>query len=417
MMGSTQIKITGSESGKKLTLVGLERMDGIGRIFATFWFFIIGFILAYVIFFTDLEYYLKYQYSVFIGQSDLAEKLVTPIMVILISLAFTLMLISYLIWQWLGNYISEQLGITGFARLALEVWLLDKIPTFGGVLLLLLSWPLSKFILAPVGASFLKPPTGFPLYVIGYFLMFFLPAGLLLFICFSLIVCAYTATYTYEFVKGAGELTFHFQAWFPGLVKIEKDPHRDYFNFVPIWNYRSEVYEWSLSAIRSVHAYGNQPTLALAIGGETVYLPLVKHPHRRACAETLAQLGEWLGVPQGQDIDGRTAKERVQVPGDAVQGIRRRMLPQQSEAKEDNVLALLVASALTMGNRYYEKRLINQTDDPALLFKAGIANLAAEKRDKAIQQFEQAKTLSEKKFHLTLQNLTQRCLKSAKQRR
>jgi hypothetical protein len=51
-----------------------------------------------------------------------------------------------------------------------------------------------------------------------------------------------------------------------------------------------------------------------------------------------------------------------------------------------------VASALTMGNRYYEKRLINQTDDPALLFKAGIANLAAEKRDKAIRQFEQAKT-------------------------
>jgi len=416
VMGTTQVKITGSESGKKLTLVGIERLDAAGRILATFWFFIIGFILAYVIFFTDLEYYLKYQYSVFIGQSDLAEQLVTPIMVILISLAFTLMLISYLIWQWLGNYISEQLGITGFARFVLEVWLLDRIPTFGGFLLLLLSWPLSKFILAPVGASFLKSPTGFPLYIIGYFLMFFLPAGLLLFICFSLIVCAYTATYTYEFVKGAGELTFHFQAWFPGLVKIEKDPHRDYFNFVPIWNYRSEVYEWSLSAIHSVHAYGNQPTLALAIGGETVYLPLVKHPHRRACAETLAQLGEWLGVPQGQDIDGRTAKERVQVPGDAVQGIRRRMLPQQSEAKEDNVLALLVASALTMGNRY-ERRLVNQTDDPALLFKAGIANLAAEKRDKAIRQFEQAKTLSEKKFHLTLQNLTQRCLKSAKQRR
>ena len=427
-MGSTQIKITGSESGKKLTLVGLERMDGIGRISATFWFFIIGWILVQTVFFTDLQG----SYSAFISQGNLAEKLVTPIMVILISLAFALMLISDLIWQWLGNYISEQLGrITGFARLVLEVWLLDKIPwlldkilwlldkipTFGGFLLLLLSWPLSKFILAPVGASFFKSPTGFPLYVVGYFLMFFLPASLLLFICFSLIVCAYTETYTYEFVKGAGELTFHFQAWFPGLVKIEKDPHRDYFNFVPIWNYRSEVYEWSLSAIRSVHAYGNQPTLALAIGGETVYLPLVKHPHRRACAETLAQLGEWLGVPQGQDIDGRTAKERVQVPGDAVRGIRRRMLPRQGEGKEDNVLALLVASALTMGNRYYEKRLINQTDDPALLFKAGIANLAAGKWDKAIRQFEQAKTLSEKKFNLTLQNLTQRCLKSAKQRR
>jgi len=35
--------------------------------------------------------------------------------------------------------------------------------------------------------------------------MFLLPASLLLFICFSLIVCAYTATYTYEFFKGAGE--------------------------------------------------------------------------------------------------------------------------------------------------------------------------------------------------------------------
>jgi len=185
---------------------------------------------------------------------------------------------------------------------------------------------------------------------------------------------------------------------------------------VPIWNYHSEVYEWSLSAIRSVHAYGNQLTLALAIGGETVYLPLVKHPHRRACAETLAQLGEWLGVPQGQDIDGRTAKERVQVPGDAVQGIRRRMLPRQGEGKEDNVLALLVASALTMGNRY-ERRLVNQTDDPALLFKAGIANLAAGRQDKAIRQLEQAKTLSEKKINLTLQNLTQRCLRYAKRRR
>ena len=90
-MGGTQIKITGSESGKKLTLVGLEPMDGTGRIFATFWFFIIGWILVYAIFFTDLQG----SYSAFIGQGNLAEKLVTPIMVILISLAFTLMLISY----------------------------------------------------------------------------------------------------------------------------------------------------------------------------------------------------------------------------------------------------------------------------------------------------------------------------------
>jgi hypothetical protein len=364
------------------------------------------------IIFTDLQG----SYSAFIDQGDLAERLVTPLMVILISLGFMLLLISFSIQQWLENYISEKLGITGFARLALRIWLLDKVPGFGGGLLILLSWTLSKFILGPLGAILLKSPTGFFLYVVGYFLMFFLPASLLLFVFFSLIVCSYIATYTYEFDKRVGELTFCFQAWFPGLVKIQKDPHRDHFNFVPVWNYRLEVYEWPLSAIRSVHAYGNQPTLALEIGGETVYLPLVKRPHRRACAETLAQLGEWLGVPQGQDIDRRTAKEKVQVPGDEVQGIRRRMLPPQGEGKEDNVLALAVASALTMGNRY-ERRLINQTDDPALLFKAGIANLATGRQNKAIRQFEQAKTLSEKKINLTLQNLTQRCLRYARRRR
>jgi hypothetical protein len=411
-MGSTQVKISGSESGEKLTLVGLEQMDGVGRVIAAFFFSIIGLGLVQTIIFTDLQG----SYSAFIDQGDLAERLVTPLMVILISLGFMLLLISFSIQQWLENYISEKLGITGFARLALRIWLLDKVPGFGGGLLILLSWTLSKFILGPLGAILLKSPTGFFLYVVGYFLMFFLPASLLLFVFFSLIVCSYIATYTYEFVKRVGELTFCFQAWFPGLVKIQKDPHRDHFNFVPVWNYRLEVYEWPLSAIRSVHAYGNQPTLALEIGGETVYLPLVKHPHRRACAETLAQLGEWLGVPQGQDIDRRTAKEKVQVPGDEVQGIRRRMLPPQGEGKEDNVLALAVASALTMGNRY-ERRLINQTDDPALLFKAGIANLATGRQNKAIRQFEQAKTLSEKKINLTLQNLTQRCLRYARRRR
>jgi hypothetical protein len=411
-MGSTQVKISGSESGEKLTLVGLEQMDGVGRVIAAFFFSIIGLGLVQTIIFTDLQG----SYSAFIDQGDLAERLVTPLMVILISLGFMLLLISFSIQQWLENYISEKLGITGFARLALRIWLLDKVPGFGGGLLILLSWTLSKFILGPLGAILLKSPTGFFLYVVGYFLMFFLPASLLLFVFFSLIVCSYIATYTYEFVKTVGELTFCFQAWFPGLVKIQKDPHRDHFNFVPVWNYRLEVYEWPLSAIRSVHAYGNQPTLALEIGGETVYLPLVKRPHRRACAETLAQLGEWLGVPQGQDIDRRTAKEKVQVPGDEVQGIRRRMLPPQGEGKEDNVLALAVASALTMGNRY-ERRLINQTDDPALLFKAGIANLATGRQNKAIRQFEQAKTLSEKKINLTLQNLTQRCLRYARRRR
>jgi hypothetical protein len=411
-MGSTQVKISGSESGEKLTLVGLEQMDGVGRVIAAFFFSIIGLGLVQTIIFTDLQG----SYSAFIDQGDLAERLVTPLMVILISLGFMLLLISFSIQQWLENYISEKLGITGFARLALRIWLLDKVPGFGGGLLILLSWTLSKFILGPLGAILLKSPTGFFLYVVGYFLMFFLPASLLLFVFFSLIVCSYIATYTYEFVKRVGELTFCFQAWFPGLVKIQKDPHRDHFNFVPVWNYRLEVYEWPLSAIRSVHAYGNQPTLALEIGGETVYLPLVKRPHRRACAETLAQLGEWLGVPQGQDIDRRTAKEKVQVPGDEVQGIRRRMLPPQGEGKEDNVLALAVASALTMGNRY-ERRLINQTDDPALLFKAGIANLATGRQNKAIRQFEQAKTLSEKKINLTLQNLTQRCLRYARRRR
>jgi len=411
-MGSTQVKISGSESEEKLTLVGLEQMDGVGRVIAAFFFSIIGLGLVQTIIFTDLQG----SYSAFIDQGDLAERLVTPLMVILISLGFMLLLISFSIQQWLENYISEKLGITGFARLALRIWLLDKVPGFGGGLLILLSWTLSKFILGPLGAILLKSPTGFFLYVVGYFLMFFLPASLLLFVFFSLIVCSYIATYTYEFVKRVGELTFCFQAWFPGLVKIQKDPHRDHFNFVPVWNYRLEVYEWPLSAIRSVHAYGNQPTLALEIGGETVYLPLVKCPHRRACAETLAQLGEWLGVPQGQDIDRRTAKEKVQVPGDEVQGIRRRMLPPQGEGKEDNVLALAVASALTMGNRY-ERRLINQTDDPALLFKAGIANLATGRQNKAIRQFEQAKTLSEKKINLTLQNLTQRCLRYARRRR
>ncbi|MGY4610765.1 hypothetical protein [Thermostichus sp. MS-CIW-38] len=411
-MGSTQVKISGSESGEKLTLVGLEQMDGVGRVIAAFFFSIIGLGLVQTIIFTDLQG----SYSAFIDQGDLAERLVTPLMVILISLGFMLLLISFSIQQWLENYISEKLGITGFARLALRIWLLDKVPGFGGGLLILLSWTLSKFILGPLGAILLKSPTGFFLYVVGYFLMFFLPASLLLFVFFSLIVCSYIATYTYEFDKRVGELTFCFQAWFPGLVKIQKDPHRDHFNFVPVWNYRLEVYEWPLSAIRSVHAYGNQPTLALEIGGETVYLPLVKRPHRRACAETLAQLGEWLGVPQGQDIDRRTAKEKVQVPGDEVQGIRRRMLPPQGEGKEDNVLALAVASALTMGNRY-ERRLINQTDDPALLFKAGIANLATGRQNKAIRQFEQAKTLSEKKINLTLQNLTQRCLRYARRRR
>ena len=93
------------------------------------------------------------------------------------------------------------------------------------------------------------------------------------------------------------------------------------------------------------------------------------------------------------------------------------MLPLQSEGQQDKVLALLVASALTMGNRYYDKQLINQADDPVLLFKAGIANLAAERWDKAIRQFEQAKTISEKKWNLTLQHLTPRGLRYAKRRR
>jgi len=200
-MGSIQVKIDRSESGKKLILVGMERMSGVGRILAAFFFFIIGLVLVQTILFTDL----RGSYSLFVGHSDLAEQLVTPLMAILISLALILLLISYLTWEWLGNYISERLGITGFARLALEVWLLDKMPTFGAFLLLLLFWPLSRFILAPLGANLLQSSTGFPLYVVGYFLMFLLPASLLLFIYFSLIVCAYTATYTYEFFKGAGE--------------------------------------------------------------------------------------------------------------------------------------------------------------------------------------------------------------------
>jgi len=45
------------------------------------------------------------------------------------------------------------------------------------------------------------------------------------------------------------------------------------------------------------------------------------------------------------------------------------------------------------------------------------ANLAAERWDKAIRQFEQAKTISEKKWNLTLQHLTPRGLRYAKRRR
>jgi hypothetical protein len=156
-MGSTQVKISGSESGEKLTLVGLEQMDGVGRVIAAFFFSIIGLGLVQTIIFTDLQG----SYSAFIDQGDLAERLVTPLMVILISLGFMLLLISFSIQQWLENYISEKLGITGFARLALRIWLLDKVPGFGGGLLILLSWTLSKFILGPLGAILLKSPTGF----------------------------------------------------------------------------------------------------------------------------------------------------------------------------------------------------------------------------------------------------------------
>jgi hypothetical protein len=97
-MGSIQVKIDRSESGKKLILVGMERMSGVGRILAAFFFFIIGLVLVQTILFTDL----RGSYSLFVGHSDLAEQLVTPLMAILISLALILLLISYLTWEWLG---------------------------------------------------------------------------------------------------------------------------------------------------------------------------------------------------------------------------------------------------------------------------------------------------------------------------
>lgn len=298
--------------------------------------------------------------------------------------------------------LQATLGIAVFELLAAYLRLPESVIDIGsGVqscatlvlifILILLAFPLSKFIVAPLIIAFLRTPVGATLFS----WVNCLASLLLTYISLSLALCRYTYIREFTFDKASDQLTLRCELGLPLFITLGKDPNNsNNIHFVPLWHFQTGVYDFPLQSIRSVHRYDKTPTLALDVARNVLYLPTVQCKNQQECEQILATLMNRFRWEQGQDIDARMAKEKVQLREDVLQGINTRVLPTEGEKAP---LALLVASALTMVRRN-QQRLNRQPDNPNLHLQLGIALLRSRERATALQHIQEALRLYRLQF-------------------
>jgi len=354
-------------SNNQFTLTGTEGFDLIGRLIAGFFALVFGWGLL-----TSLNpTYIQNNYANLMSSENIASEFTRNLTIVLIVLVVCMGLLTWLLFLTFVNFITALIDLRGVARLAMEVFLLRFLPGMGTVLMLILAWPLSHFVLTPAMITLLKSSSGPLLYGLGNQLL----ALLLFYIFFSLTACEYWNKFEFKFDENTNTLTIGAWLGLPLFVGLSKQPHSNNWLFTPLLHlpkWDAEYYQFPLRVIRSVHSYQKQPMLAIDVIGTLVYLPTVQHQTQAACEQTLVALANFLGVSKEQELAAQVDKEKIRLPQDFFKAITKRILPIKGEEAS---LALLVASALTQASRDQQQLMSRSTNDPDLLVRVGIATL------------------------------------------